>query len=104
MGEIRLDSYLVFQPAAEVDGLSPVARAQHFVELISPLLLQEIELTDISTSTHGDTVRILARGATLLTITPADAAFHKATVAQLSTRAMKAIESAFFAENTKRAY
>ncbi len=46
----------------------------------------------------------LARGETVLKITPADAAFHNQTVEQLSTQAMGAIKAAFFAEGVKRAY
>jgi len=104
IGELRLDTYVVFQPAVEADGLSPVARAQRAAELLNPLLLQEIDVGDLSLLTRGDSALLQARNDAIFRITPADAAFHGTTVEQLSRQALKAIQSAFWAENTRRAY
>ena len=104
IGELRLSDRVVFQPAVEVDGLSPLARAQQSAELLNPMLLANLELVDIMRVDHADSVSVMARGEAVLTITPADAAFHQATVEALAKQAMLAIQMAFLAEKAKRAY
>ncbi len=104
IGELRLSDRVVFQPAVEVDGLSPLARAQRSAEILNPMLLTNLELVDIMRVDHADSASVMAKGEAVLTITPADAAFHQTTVEALAKQAMVAIQMAFLAEKAKRAY
>lgn len=104
MGELRLNGRLVFQPAAEVEGVSPMARAEASAAAFNELLLENLALLEIVQMAEGDSVRIGARGETLVRITPEDAAFHESEVSALVQQAMKAIRLGFSEENVERAY
>jgi len=104
IGELRLGDRVVFQPAVEVEGLAPLARAQQSAEILNPMLLANLELVEVMRVDRDGSAMVLARGETALTITPADAAFHRSTVEELAKQAMQVIELAFYAEKTKRAY
>lgn len=102
IGELRVSDHVVAQPAAEWEGASPLARAQRSADTLNPLLLADLQLMEIGTSRNGDVISFTARGDTLLTITPDDAAFHKATVDALAQQAMDALRTAFQEERVKR--
>jgi hypothetical protein len=104
MGELRLNGRLVFQPAAEVDGASPMARAEGSAAMFNELLLENLGLLEIMQMAEGDSVRIGARGETLVMITPEDAALHESEVAALAQQAMTAIRLGFSEEKVERAY
>ena len=104
IGELCLNDRVVFQPAVELDGLSPPARAQHSAEVFNALLLADLQLLEVMLVQEGDSARVAARGETILTIAPADAAFHSATVEALAGQAMEAIRFGFQEEKVKRAY
>jgi hypothetical protein len=104
IGEIRLNQRAVFQPAAALDGTSPVARAQQSADLLNSLLLSNLELLEISLTEQPDRAVIEARGQPIITITSADAEFHKTTVEALAQQAMDAIRLAFLQEKITRAY
>lgn len=104
IGELRLGDQVVFQPAAELDGRSPLARAEASARLLNPMLLANLALVDIMRVDRDGVALVTARGEPVLTITPADAAFHKTSVDALAKQAMQAIEIVFYTEKTKRAY
>lgn len=104
IGELRLNGRVVFQPAAEFEGLSPAARAQRSAEILNSLLLADLQLLEVGLVKEGDSALVQARGETILTITPADAAFHNTTVEALADQAMEAIRLGFQEEKVKRAY
>jgi len=104
MGELRLNGRVVFQPAAEVDGLSPMARAEGSAAVFNELLLENLRLLEIMQVAEGDSVLIGARGETLLRITPEDAAVHESEVAALAQQAMTAIRLGVSEEKVERAY
>ncbi|MFB3882080.1 MAG: M48 family metallopeptidase [Armatimonadota bacterium] len=104
IGELRLNGRVVYQPAVAVDGASPVARAQQSADLMNSLLLANLELLEVTMIQNGSATEIDARGQRLLLITPEDAEFHQATVADLSRKAMQAIGMSFAEERVRRAY
>ncbi|MFB3883064.1 MAG: M48 family metalloprotease [Armatimonadota bacterium] len=104
IGELRLNGRVVFQPAVAVDGVSPVARAQQSADLLEKLLLENLELVEISTAQQDGVAQVLARGQVVLAITPADAQFHQKDVGALRDQAMEAIRLGFSEERVRRAY
>lgn len=104
IGELRLNDRVVFQPAVELQGRAPAARAQESAEALNALLLSNLQLLEISRVDQGEAVAFVARGETLLTITPADAEFHGESVASLADRALTAIRRGFHEERVRRAY
>ena len=104
MGGLRLNGRVVFQPAAEVEGVSPMARAEESAGVFNELLLENLRLLEIMQVVEGDSVLIGARGETLLRITPEDAALHESEVAALAQQAMTAIRLGFSEEKVERAY
>ncbi len=104
IGELRLNGRMIFQPAAEIEGHSAVARAQQSAEVLNRLLLANLQSLEIEQMADGDTISLCARGETLLTITPADAAFHEAKVGDLAEQAKSALRLGFQEEKLKRAY
>jgi predicted Zn-dependent protease len=103
-GELRLNGRVVFQPAVDLDGVSPAARAHRSAEILNPLLLGDLQLLEVMSMAAGDGIAIEARGEVILTITPADAEFHGSTVDALSAQAMEAIRLGFQEEKVQRAY
>jgi predicted Zn-dependent protease len=104
IGELRLNGRLVFQPAAEAEGASPMARAEASAAMFNELLLENLGLLEIMQMAEGDSVLIGARGETLVRITPEDAVFHGLEVAALAHQAMTAIRLGFSEEKVERAY
>jgi len=104
IGELRLNGRTVFQPAVAVGGTSPIARAQQSADLFEKLLLDNLDLIEISTAAQDHSVQVLARGQVLFTITPEDAQFHQTEVAALRDTAMEAIRLGFSEERLRRAY
>lgn len=104
MGELRLNGRVVVQPAAEVDGLSGVARAERSAEVLNSLLLASLQLIEIVLQQDGDSIRMAARGETILTVSPEDAAVHESTVEELAEKAMAVVRVAFREEKVQRAY
>ncbi len=102
--ELRLNGRVVFQPATEFDGLSPVSRAERSAELLNSLLLANLDLLEITPTAEPDRASIVARGEAILTITEADASFHDSTVEALAQTAMQAIRFGFQEERVRRAY
>ncbi len=104
-GELRLNGRVVFQPAAELDGVSPVSRAKRSAEVLNSLLLANLQLLEIAVVVEDDGgVWVGARGETILAIAEADASFHGATVVELADRSMEAIRLGFQEERVRRAY
>ncbi len=104
IGELRLNGRAVFRPATELDGLTPVERAQQSAEIFNRLLLENLRLLDILMVTDGDLIRAQARGETIFVITPGDAAFHESDTKTLAEEAMTAIRLGFTEEKVQRAY
>jgi len=104
IGELRLNRHLLAQPATELGGASPAARAQRSAETLNEMLLADLQPLEISLLYKGDTATLSARGETILTITPDDAAFHNTTVQALAQQAVAAIRAGFQEEKLKRAY
>jgi hypothetical protein len=104
MGELLLNGRVVVQPAAEVDGLSGVARAERSAEVLNSLLLASLQLIEIVLQQDGDSIRMAARGETILTVSPEDAAVHESTVGELAEKAMAVVRVAFREEKVQRAY
>jgi len=104
MGELRLNDRVVVQPAAEVDGLSGMARAEHGAEVLNSLLLANLQLIEIVLQQDGDSIRMAARAETILTVSPEDAAAHESTVEELAEKAMAVVRVAFREEKVQRAY
>ena len=104
IGELRLNGRVVFQPAVEVEGVSAVGRAEQSAEILNRLLLANLQLLEIEQMAEGDSVSFRARGKTILTITPEDAAFHESKVSGLGDQAMAALRLGFQQEKLQRAY
>jgi len=104
IGELRLNGRAVFHPAAEVDGLSGVARAERSAEVFNLLLLENLQLIEILLQKHRDAIQVRARGRTIFTIAPGDADFHESTVEELADKAMAVIRLGFSEEKVHRAY
>lgn len=104
IGELRLNDRVVFQPTAELQGTSPVARAQRSAEVFNELLLADLRLLEVGLTMDADQARIHAWGETILTITPADASYHDLTVEALAQQAMGVIRVGFQEEKVSRAY
>jgi len=104
IGEIRLNQRIVFQPAAAVDGASPVARAQQSADLLNALLRANLELSEVDLKQSEGRSVIEARGQAVITIAPEDAAFHKSTVEALAQQAMSVLRVGFQQEKVRRAY
>jgi Zn-dependent protease with chaperone function len=110
IGELRLSvggaeaPRVIFQPAAEWQGLSPVARAQQSAGAMNAMLLSDLQLMEVSSMVADGEGTVQARGTVVLTVTAADAEFHKSDVAALTGEAMRAIRLAFEDERLKRAY
>ncbi|MCJ7822810.1 MAG: hypothetical protein MUQ26_07035, partial [Armatimonadetes bacterium] len=94
----------VFRPATELDGVSPVARAERSAELFNSLLLANLDLLEMGVFDDEGQTSFEARGETILTITEADASFHESTVKALAEDALRAIRLGFHEERIKRAY
>jgi hypothetical protein len=104
IGELRLNGRAVFRPATELDGLSPVARAERSAELLNSLLLANLDLLEVGLMEAEGQTSVEARGETILTITEADASFHESSVDKLAEDAMRAIRLGFHEERIQRAY
>jgi hypothetical protein len=104
IGEIRLNERVVFEPAAALDGLSPMARAQAAVDTLNDLLVANLQLLEVQQVEEDGRQVLRARGRTILTISPGDAAFHASTVKDLAQAAMSAIRLGFQEEHVERAY
>jgi hypothetical protein len=104
IGELRLNGRVVFQPAVEIDGTSPADRAKQAADTMNDLLLRNLQLLEVATAQQGESVQVRARGETLFTVTPDDAAFHKTGVPDLVKSAMTAIQLGFSEEKVRRAY
>jgi len=104
IGELRLNGRAVFRPATELDGLSPVARAEHSAELLNSLLLANLDLLEVGMMEAEGQTSVEARRETILTITEADASFHESTVKALADDALRAIRLGFHEERIQRAY
>ena len=95
---------VIFRPAVTVDGASPLSRAQDASKKINDLLLVDLNSLEIMAMTDGTRGMIQARGQTLFTITPEDAAFHKTTVDALARQAIQTMRAGFQQERVGRAY
>ncbi len=104
IGELRLNGRVVYQPAVEIEGHSPTVRAKQSADVLNRLLLANLQSLEIEQIADGDAISLRARGETLLTITPADAAFHEAKVGDLAEQAKAALRLGFQEEKLKRAY
>jgi hypothetical protein len=104
IGELRLNGRAVFRPATELDGMSPVARAERSAELFNSLLLANLDLLEVGLMEGEVQTSFEARGKTILTITEADASFHESTVKALAEDALRAIRLGFHEERIQRAY
>jgi predicted Zn-dependent protease len=104
IAELRFGDHVLFQPAAEVEGVSPLARAQQGAEVVNEQMLADLSLLDIASMPQGSAVAIEARGKTLFTITPEDAAFHQSTVDALARQALDGFRAAFYEVRVKRAF
>ena len=104
IGELRLNGRAVFRPATELDGLSPVARAERSAELLNSLLLANLDLLEVGLMEAEGQTSVEARGETILTITEADASFHESTVDKLAEDALRAIRLGFHEERIQRTY
>jgi len=104
IGELRLNGRAILQPAAELDGLSPVSRAERSAEILNVLLLANLQLLEVGVVEGDHQARLEARGETISTITEADASFHNSTVEALAQEAMSAIRLGFQEERVRRAY
>jgi len=103
-GGIKPWTGVIFQPAAALNGIQPVARAQGASKKINDLLLAGLNSLEVAAVTGGSRATIQARGQTLFTITPEDAAFHKTTVEALAKQAVQAMRAGFQQERVGRAY
>jgi len=104
IGELRLNDRVVFQPTAEFEGASPVARAQRSAEVFNELLFADLQLLEVGLAVDADQARIHAWGETIFTITPADASYHDTTIEALAQQAMRVIRVGFQEEKVQRAY
>ncbi len=104
IAELRFGDRVLFQPAAEVDGASPLVRAQRSAEAVNVQMLANLSLLDIASMSRGGAIAIEARGKTLLTITPEDAVFHQSTVDALAHQALDGFQAAFYDVRVKRAF
>ena len=104
IGELRLNGRTVFQPAVALEGTSPVARAQQSADVLNKLLLENLELLEVTTAQRDGSTEVAARGQVLFVITPEDAEFHQTQVAALAQKAMEAIGLSFTEERVRRAY
>ncbi|UCC67509.1 MAG: M48 family metalloprotease [Armatimonadota bacterium] len=104
IGELRLNGRVIFQPAAELNGLSPLSRAERSAEMLNALLLANLQLLEVGVVEGDHEARLEARGETILTITEADASFHSSTAEALVQKAMNAIRLGFQEERVRRAY
>ena len=104
IGELRLNGRTVFQPAVALDGASPIARAQQSADLLNKLLLENLQLLEISAAEQDGSTQVLARNQILFTVTPEDAAFHQTEVKALADKGVEAIRLGFSEERVRRAY
>jgi hypothetical protein len=104
IAELRFGDHLLFQPAAGVDGASPLVRARQGAAAVNEQMLADLSLLDIASMPRGDAVAIEARGKTLFTIMPEDAAFHQSTVDALARQALEGFRAAFYEVRVKRAF
>jgi predicted Zn-dependent protease len=104
IAELRLNGRVVFRPAADRDGLSPLARAERSTDAFNRLLRENLQLLELRMVGEGDSVAVRARGEAILVITAGDAAFHGSTSGALAQKAMGAIRLGFSEEKVTRAY
>lgn len=104
LGELRLNGHSVFQPAAELDGLSPLSRAERSAETLNALLLANLELLEVQVVEADHEARLEARGETILIISETDASFHHSTPKALAEKAISAVRLGFREERIRRAY
>jgi hypothetical protein len=104
-GELRLNGRVILRLAADIDGLSPVSRAERSAETLNALLLANLELLEVTVVEEEEgRARLEARGQMILTITEADASLHNSTAEALAQKAMNAIRLGFQEERIRRAY
>jgi len=112
IGELRISasggskpwSEVVFQPAVEYQGQSPLTRATQASVTFNTLLLADLRPLEVSSIRSDGSLLVRGRDQDLFTITPGDAAFHKTTVDKLAAQAMQAIRTGFQQEKVGRAY
>jgi ribulose-5-phosphate 4-epimerase/fuculose-1-phosphate aldolase len=95
---------VVFQPAVEYQGQSPLTRATQASVTSNMLLLADLRPLEVSRVSSDGSVTVRGRDQNLFTITPDDAAFHQTTVDKLVAQAMQAIRTGFQQEKVGRAY
>ncbi len=104
IGELSLNGRSVFRPAAELDGLSPLARAERGADIFNRLLKKNLRLLEIRIVREDESAIFQARGEVIFVITSDDAAFHESASEALAQRAMGAIRLGFSEEKVERAY
>lgn len=104
IAELRLNGRVVFRPASDLDGMSPLARAERSAAIFNRFLRENLQLLEIRVVRDGGSVTLSARGEAILTVTPDDAAFHGSDPEAIAQEAMAAIRLGFSEEKVQRAY
>lgn len=104
IGRVSLDDYVIFEPAAAADGLSPQQRAEKIAADLRRLILANLMMYELRVVTGPDQATVMARDERLIAVMPGDAEFHKTSADELAARAATNIKLALWQETVRRAY
>jgi hypothetical protein len=100
VGEVMLNGQLLFRPAVEEDGLSPVQRANQIAEELRKLLEDNLLLHQVRLNPDRSTV--IAAGVPLVHVLPGDAQLAGSPVPDLAQKVLTALQKALWKEEIDR--
>ncbi|MEA3403844.1 MAG: M48 family metalloprotease [Armatimonadota bacterium] len=92
--------FRVLTPGPEHD--SPMARAEAIAARLTEALKAGMRKHDVSVTTAGETVQVIGRGVTILTVQPADAEAQSTEVQAVADQVCAALHHALFEEKLDR--
>jgi Zn-dependent protease with chaperone function len=100
--QITMAGIAVFQPAVEIDGMSPMDRAQASAGIINQLLLDNLQSYQVTLREEAERVLILGRGKPMIAIYPGDADHQETTLQTLGRKVLENLRAAFWRETVER--
>lgn len=104
IAEVAIKDRVIFQPAADYQGKTPLQRAEESARSISDLFLDYAEERHIRVLHAGSNWIVTYRDTPLLAITPADATFHKTTAEALARQAARTLKAVIWQDFIRYSY
>ena len=100
--QITMAELAIFQPAAAIEGNSPMERAKASADTINDLLLENLQAYHLRLKDEGGRIVILGKGRPMIEIYPGDAQYAKVSLRALGQKVMENLKAAFWRETVER--